>query len=1068
MYIPTGTRLDRYEVVRALGAGGMGHVYLCLDTKLDRQVAVKLVSREVASDPQLRARFDREARALLALNHPHVLTVFDVGQVGDTPFLVSEVVDGVDLRRLMDERDLPLEEALRLVEQVASALAAAHAAGIVHRDVKPENVMVRRDGYVKVLDFGVAKLQSGVFGTGSPGSPDLGVTAAQSLVGTVRYMAPEQMRGEPVDQRSDVWSVGVVLYELATGRLPFGGKTPSDVIASVLTAPLQLASEVAPGRVPRALDAVIARALQRDPAARYGSCDELRLDLEAVRQAIEGRISDGGVTQVSAGGAASTVTDSGSWGEIAAVARDVAPAGLAPRHNLPAASSSFVGRDSELASVVELLRRDGVRLLVLTGPGGTGKTRLAIEAARAVVGDFPDGVWMVALAPLRDPDEVPAAIAETLGVQEIGDRTPLQAVEEAMRHRHLLLLLDNFEQVVGAAPALARLLERVPGLELLVTSREVLRLRGEHDVALPPLGLPQAEELPPLEALARVPAVALFLSRARALVPTFRLDAGNAPAIAELCRRLDGLPLAIELAAARVRVLAPAAMLRRLDDRFRLLSAGAADLPERHRTLRSTLDWGYDLLGEDERRLFRRLSVFRGPFALAAAEAVCAGGEDPAADLLDPLQSLVDKSLVQLLPASSGEPRFALLETIREYGRARLEPAELEAVRRRHLEHFLNRVEAAVPELAASGATVSLDELALVQEDLRAALERALADDDPEPALRLTGALWWFWYLRGHYREGRRSSEAALSRQGAERSPARARTLLGAGVLAFLQCDYAVAEQRLAAAAGLARLLGARAVLATSRQFSGSLARERGDYGRAVELHGESLSLWREMGEPGGEARSLNYLAFASWLAGDHAAAAAYGEDTVRRFRSLDDREGLVWSLLNRAGAAYGIGDLAGARSAAHEALNLAAAGEFKEGTAWALDLLGRMALREDHPGRAGMLLQRSLRLHRELGDRWRMSSVLEALAAVARARGAFGRAARLEGGATALRQQIGTPLPPAERADWERGRDEARAALGEERWVELARQGAQLDLDRIVAYGLEIEASADVVRPPG
>jgi predicted ATPase len=1061
MFVPPGTRVDRYEVIRALGSGGMGHVYLCRDTRLDRMVAVKLLDRQIAQDPHLRGRFDREARALIALNHPHVLTLFDVGEIGGTPYLVSEVVEGLDLRRLMDQGEVQVDEALRIVEQVASGLSAAHAAGIVHRDVKPENVMVRPDGYVKVLDFGVAKLQS--FASRDEAGADRPGTAAQTLVGTVRYMSPEQVRGEAVDRRSDVWSLGVVLYELVAQRLPFTGRTPADVIAAVLGAALLPVSDAAPGRAPRALDAILARALQRDPAQRYGSCDELRADLHALRLSLATRGPDATVTEATrvAAPGSTTANESGSWGAIAMAAREAQGSGESrPRHNLPAVTSTFVGREAEVAAVTRLLRRPEVRLVVLTGPGGAGKTRLAVEAARALVDDFPDGVWVVPLAPLRDPDEVPAAIAAALGVKELGDRSPLEAVEAALRQRRLLLVLDNFEHLMGAAGAVARLLERGPHVEVLVTSREVLRLTGEHAYPVPPLGLPPPAETPSLAELARCPSVALFLARARAHVPGFRLDAGNAAAIAELCRRLDGLPLAIELAAARVRVLTPAAMLKRLADRFRLLTAGAADLPERHRTLRSTLDWGYELLGATERRLLPRLAVFRGPFALSAVEEVCGDG---VADVLDPLQSLVDKSFVQSLPSAHGEPRFALLETVREYGRERLDAAELLALRERHLDCFLARAEAAAPETAPAGDATATEELVHSEQELRAALEHALALPEPARALRLTGALWWSWYLRGQYREGRRWSEAALARAGDERSVARARTLLGAGVLAFLQCDYAAAEERLGQARALAAELGALAVLASSLQFSGSVARERGDYERAIALHEESLGLWRELGELCGEGRSLNYLAFVAWLRGDVEAARRFAADTLERFRALGDLDGIVWSLMNRAGTLLCAGDLAAARTAAHEALTSSSAAEFKEGIAWALDLLGRLAVREAHPGRGQMLLQRSLRLHRELGDRWRMASVLEALSTVARVRGALERAARLEGGAIALRERLGTPRPPAEQPDWERGRDEARAALGEAEWDERARHGAQLDLERLVAYALEVEGSAEV-----
>ena len=1076
MHVPPGTRIDRYEVERPLGSGGMGQIYLARDTKLERPVAVKLLSRTLVGDAHLVGRFRREARALLSLNHPHLLTVFDVGEIGGTPYFVTELVEGTTLRELMDHHDLPLREVLRIVSQAAAALAAAHAKGIVHRDVKPENVMVRHDGYVKVLDFGVAKLLD----RAAAADESRNATVATAMVGTVRYMSPEQLRGDEVDARTDVWGLAVVLYELLTDSLPFPGRTPPDVIAAILRLPPLPPSEVAPGRVPPALDAIIARALAKDRGARQTGCEELAAELDALQVVLRARESGPGRVRE----ARSLRGDSdptSAWREISAALHE-ADAEAAPRHNLPVQPTSFLGRESELAAVVAALRRPDVRLLVLTGPGGAGKTRLSLEAAALLIRDYPDGVWQVPLAAVNDPAAVPEAIGAVLGVKELGDGTPLESLVRWVRGRRLLLLLDNFEQVAGAAPVLSALLAGAPGVELLVTSREVLRVRGEYDFPVPPLELPAeppAGQPQAPGALAEVPAVALFVSRAAALDPRFTLHEGNAAAVAELCRRLDGLPLAIELAAARVRVLSPQAMLRRLDDRFRLLGGGPADLPDRHRTLRGTLDWGHELLDARERRLFRRLGVFRGSFGLAAVEAVCADGPEQAAEALDLVASLVDKSLLQRLQplegrahgeALEGEPRFALLETIREYARGLLEPEEREALRRRHAAWHLDLARRAAPDAPAGAATVPMAELAVAHDDLRAALEWAAEQDDPEALLRLTATLWWFWYLHGDYGEGRRWTAQALARvvapEGAGEgdagagAPARAQTLLGAGVLAMLQCDYSQAEELLAGARQLAEALGARPIVAAALQWSGSVARERGRYERALALHGASLELWRELGDERGVARSLNFLAFASWLNGDTVEAARLAEETEPLFRPRDDHEGLVWSLLNRTAVACHTGDLARARALGRETLAVAGSSQYREGEAWSLELLGTVALREGRPERAEGLLRRSLELHRELGDRWRMASVLEGLAAVARAGGALERAVRLDAAAARLREAIGTPVPPVEAAGREEERAAVRLALGAERHEEYEREGREMSTERAYAYAVAREGT--------
>jgi non-specific serine/threonine protein kinase len=1045
-----GTRLGRYEVLAPLGAGGMGEVYRAHDTLLDRPVALKLLAAAAREDPRFRERFAREARAVLALNHPNVLTVYDVGELDGVPFIAAELVAGSTLRERLAGGPLPLAEALEIALQAAAALVAAETAGLVHRDIKPENLMLRPDGYLKVLDFGLVKSLT------LSGAPAGTATLPELLVGTVPYMSPEQLRGEPLDARSDVWSLGVVLYEMLAGERPFAGATPSDQIASILCQPLP------PLEQPPEIESLLRRLLARDRADRPGA-RALYAELEELR--LRRRSRDGSLwptQELPTGALATTVgAPSGDWGEIAdalARARGRSPRSISAEavYNLPAQPTSFLGREEETEALAALLGSPQARWVTLTGPGGTGKTRLALHVAERQRAQFADGVCFVALATVTDPQLVLASVAGALGLQDKAGLEPAEQLAQHLAGRSLLLVLDNFEHVAAASPDVARLLESAPRLKILVTSRQVLRVRAEHEYAVPALPLPDAAAAPDADRIASSPAVQLFEARARAVRSDFALTPANATAVAAICRRLDGLPLAIELAAARVKLLTPEAMLGRLESRLGLLSVGAADVPPRQRTLRSAIEWGYALLTAAERRLFARLAVFRGGIDLDAAEAVCFG--EPGLDL-DPLEgigSLVDKSFLRREDRDGPASRFVMIDTLREYAEERLaeSPAESAALRRRHARHFAELAGAADPALRGRRPAGWLARLEREQDNLRAALESCLELGDVALGLRLGGSLWRFWYLHGQYAEGRRWLRELLERADEAPPADRLAALIGAGGLAFLQCDYRRAEELLERSRAVAEELGDERRRAEVEQILGSAAREQGHCERAIACHRRSLEIFTRLGDELGAAHSSNYIGFASWLRADFSETERVCEQTLAAFRRAGDPEGTAWSLLNLGAAATHRGLGVGARGLLKEALVCSSEVGFKEGVAWALDLLGNLALAEESPARAAEFWRRSLELHHQLGDRWRTASTLEGLARWCAATGEAARGARLLGAAEALRREIGAPVPPVERPALERARAALHEALGDG-FATLVRDGAGAPLAQVVALAV-------------
>ena len=732
------------------------------------------------------------------------------------------------------------------------------------------------------------------------------------------------------------------------------------------------------------------------------------------------------------------------------------------RNNLPLQPTPLIGREKEVSEVCDLLRGEETRLLTLTGPGGTGKTRLALQAAADLLDDFPDGAFFASLATLSEAELLISAVVETLGVKETAEQPLDESLKDYLSERRLLLVLDNFEQVLEAAPAVSELLSAAAGLKVLVTSRTPLRLYGEHEYAVPPLSVPDVRHLPDLKTLSQYEAVRLFTERAKAAKVDFEVTDENAPAVAEICVRLDGLPLAIELAAARIKMLPPRSMLQRLGSRLKLLTGGARDLPERQRTLRATIEWSFALLEEGEQVLFGRLAVFSGGRTLEAIEAICNAEGDLPMDAFESISSLVDKSLIRQEEAPNGEPRFVMLETVHEFAREKLqESAEAEQIKREHAEYFLTLAEEAYPELRGPNQLKWLESLEAEHDNMRAALSWALERKEVEVSLRLGGALWWFWEVRGYHSEGRRWLEQALAIEVRGSPEVRAMALAGVGTLALDQGELDRVQE--ACEEGLALLEHEEAKETSEAKLNllicfGWGALEREAYGQATQLFEEGLGLSREMSDTYWLATSLLSLAFASHARGDSETRTELYEESMDLFREQGDKQGLAYCLNNFSLVVCSQGDLGRAAQLAEEAVALLRELGAKGDVALGLCNLGWMALFQDGLGRAGDIYRESLSLAWDTGLNPLVQRTLEGFACVAGASGDAERAARLWGAAQALHETKGILRDTEFLAEADARIALVRLGMGEEAWEEAWRKGRAMTLDEAVSYALEQE----------
>ena len=904
---------DRFVVERELGRGGMAVVFLARDRKHDRPVAVKMLHPELGAAVG-RERLAREILVTARLQHPHILPLHDSGEHGGTLYYVMPFVEGESLRdRLARERQLAIPDALRIAREVADALDYAHRRAVVHRDIKPENVLLA-EAHAFVADFGIASVVSDAL--------DPTLTHQGSALGTPAYMSPEQVAGErDVGPASDLFSLGCVLFEMLTGRPPWIAANVQALLAKRFTERAPSIRATRPD-VPAWLDDVVRQLLVADPAHRLSSAAELvRLLNDSSRPAPS---------------------------------------------RLPAPPDELIGRDRETAAATELLTHDSIRLLTFTGAGGSGKTRLALQVAARCEPHF-EAAYLVDLTAVSDPAGVEAAIADVLDVRAPEGSDLLTALASHIATSHALLVLDNFEQVVSAAARIVRLIATCPALAVLVTSRVRLGVRGEHEFFVAPLGVTGDESR-------AAPAVELFVRRAREARPDLSFDDDSLAAITAICTRLDGLPLAIELAAARSRVMTIRQILARLDRGFELLAGGARDMPARHQTMRQTIEWSYGLLTPAHQDLFARVAVFAGGCTLAAAEQVCDDGA-LGVDVLAGVETLLDASLLMRVdPRDGAEPRLRMLETVREFALDRLGDRSdvLHRLRIRHCAWALSFARERAPELIGPGQRDALAALAAEHPNIVLALERTIAAGDAHSALGIAAAVWRYWLVRRGLEEGRELIERALAMPAPpDAEQLRADAMLGAGQLAQNHGDIEKASRYFNEVLAIRRRAGDRRGEARALADLSWLDWRRCSFENARRLATECLTLAREIDDEQIAALALGNLGFTAHCEGRlgeareaFTVASAIRERCADRRGTAFIRTALAWTLSRG-------NQLAEARTFANQAVAIQHELRDERLEAFALNVLVEIELRCGNVAAARALLAQTLPTARRIGDRW-------------------------------------------------------------------------------------------------
>ncbi|MDI9977353.1 protein kinase [Rhodococcus sp. IEGM 1307] len=977
-----------------IGRGGFGVVYRCVQNELDRTVAVKILTADL--DAENRARFFREQRAMARLTgHPNIVTVLQVGSTDNgRPYIVMPYHPQGSLEaRIRRQGPLALNEALRLGVKIAGAVESAHRLGILHRDIKPGNILLTDYQEPALSDFGIAHISGGF------------ETATGSVTGSPAFTAPEVLRGDPPTPSSDVYSVGATLFCVLTGHAAFERRSGEQIVAQFLRIATNPIPDLSGHGISDDISKTIARAMSRDPHERP-SAKQLGNELRGTQLRHGHQVDDMALR-------AEPVSE--PHGPVPMSHAHSAQSGRGTKGNIPLELTSFVGRRRELTEAKTLLRSS--RLVTLTGIGGVGKTRLALKVANNVHRAFADGVWFVELGELREESLLVDVVSGALGIRDQMAIPRQEALIEFLSSRELMLVLDNCEQLVGGVAELAEsLLRTCPGVRILTTSREPLGIGGEVALRVPPLSVPDPDRDPSLQGLPSYDAVTLFADRAATALPGFELTDDNRMAVTRICQHLDGLPLPLELAAARLQAMSPEQILQRLTDRYALLTRGSRTAPTRQQTLRLCIDWSHELCTPLEQLVWARLSVFAGGVELDAAESVC-GMNLTAEALLDAITSLVEKSIL-IREERDDVVRFRLLETLREYGRTRSEQTEeLPELIRRHSDWYLQLALNAEAEWIGPRQLEWIARLEREQSNLRETLNYYLSED-PDTGLRISNAMHLFWSSRGLCSEGRYWLDHFLARQSGQPTIDRVKALYSVSALADWQGDLSSAAAAVAEARVLAEQMTDPLPRALAVHADGVLKVFAGDYTRAPTLLAEALEVFREQNRIYFQVEALIMLGLSNVLCGETAQSMAYYQEAL----DITDTQG---ESVNSAFARWGM-----------------AVAVWQQG---------------DRARATDLLQQALIRIARRVQDPVGSAACLDALAWIAGDAREAHRAAVLMGAAESLAHVVGTSpvLLPGLLVHHEECVQTCRRTLTDKTFMTAVEEGRQLGLEAAVAYAV-------------